>query len=377
MNKYLYGFLIFATFVCIGCEQNKNNQIAQGSTRRYEIDPFKSKDRRTSLLDRTNEVESSPNEEPATTPTGKSSQSSGVMTFGSGGGLTPGAALLSNQSGGSTGSEQTFDMRLLDVTTVGADYKLAFDQAQEHMRRGQYQQALVRLDEAKALEPKNVAAYLGEAVCYFHLQNLGKSLAAMEFVVRNEPDNAVYLGNRAMILQTMGDNLGALDGWNVVLKKLPEDVGALSSRAYLYGLLGNHKAAVGDYDLLIRLDPMNSLHFINRGVAYYKQQKFKEAVQDSTKAISLNPKSIDGHLLRALSKALQNDVAGGRPDYDEAVKLGLQEKVAANWRRLFYPPNAPSPNQPSSGPATTAPPSGAAAAEVQKSNGTESGNSKP
>lgn len=349
MSKYLPVCVVVLTFLTVGCERNKNNQIAANSTRRYEIDPFKNKQRRTSLLDRTDDSASS-SSEAATTPTSDGTTSAGgVLTFGSGAGLTPGTGIIGNSTAATTRPEQSFDLRLLDVTTVGADYKAAFEQAQELMKKGQYQQALLRIDEAKSIDPKNVAAYVGEAVCYFHLKNLGKSLAAMEFVVRNEPNNLVYIGNRALIRQALEDNSGAIEDWSVVLKKQPEDIGALASRASLYGLVGNHKAAIADFDVLIRLEPTNAVHFINRGVANYKLQKWKEAIDDATKAIERDAKTLDGFLLRALCKAIQKDVAGGRADFDEAVRFGLPEAVVARWRPLFYPPAAATSSGPTTG----------------------------
>jgi hypothetical protein len=69
----------------------------------------------------------------------------------------------------------------------------------------------------------------------------------------------------------------------------------------------------------------------------------KEAAADATSAMDLQPNLIDAHFLRAVCRFHLQDVTGGSSDFDEAVRLGLDPKMAATWRLAFYPNEAGGP----------------------------------
>jgi tetratricopeptide (TPR) repeat protein len=349
MTTTLLALCLFAG----GCGDNKRDQ-SLGLGRRNEIDPFKG--RQSTLIDRARR-----NEELNTTgssmpddgrPTGREKQT-GVITFGAVGGLTPGGAL-----GGGLGEsvvaakpvkvdDKSFDLRMVEVNSVGADYKVQFDRGEELLKKGQFDQALVCFDEAKALNPKNYAAYVGEAFCYYRKENFGRALAAIDFAIRSAPDQTPLYSHRGNIRVMLGDQSGAIDDFTTVLNRTPDDLQTRATRASMYTQLKNYPAAVADYDALIKAQPNNVGALINRAVVYFHMRRQRDAIADATAVIKFEPRMIDAYFLRAIAYAQLNEAATGRPDYDEAVRLGLNEKAAANWRPAFYPPTpTPPPTSP-------------------------------
>lgn len=336
--RYYAPWLVLPLMFSSGCGDNRTQTLGYG--RKNEIDPFKG--RQPTLIDRARRQDdlqtsdSSAHEDGArSTGTGKQS---GVITFGSGGGLTPGGP-LAVATKPTNADDKEFDLRLVEVASVGTDYKLQFDRGEELMKKGMLDQALLCFDEAKAIDPKNFAAYVGEAFCYFRKENYGRALAAIDFAIRTAPEQTALFSHRGQIRLMLADQSGAAEDFSTVLTRTPNDLQTRSNRAGVYTQLKNYPAAIADYDALIKAQPNNAGALINRAVVYYHMRRPKDAIADATAVMKIEPKMIDAYFLRAISYAAMNEAATGRADFEEAVRLGLNEKVAAGWRPAFYPPN--------------------------------------
>lgn len=332
-----------AVVAICGCNPSKQEQAAQSLNRRVDFDPFKDKPRTTGLIERATAEDNQLTSANTTATGSQTSSGSGrdkgsftTFGFGAGVGETPkgeGYFGLVNVSG----ADKSFDLNLLDVQNADKDYRDAYQLGEKFLNAQEYDKALAAFDDAQRLNPSNYAAYVGEGFCYFRKADYGKALAAMEFAIRAAPQMAALYAHRGHIYLRTGQNRQALDDFTKVLEAQPDDVGARVVRAQIYGLLDNQTAAIADYDLAIRAAPADPILLLNRAVAYYKSGRHKAAIDDASAALRLNPKLIDGYFLRAVAKLQLKDAAGGRPDFDEAVKLGLDPRVAAGWRPAFHP----------------------------------------
>lgn len=332
-----------------GCERRTETMSAPRSFgKQFELDTQR---RRTSLLDRTDDVSTA---EGKVVPDGETpaaggapygpNRDTGILTFGAtGGGVTAGGWTIDAEPRiASAGSDNaSFDLRLLDVNTVESSYKELFDRGDALLQRGQFSQALLCFDEAKQINPRNYAAYVGEAFCYFQTQDFGKALAAIEFAIKSAPNLLMLYGHRGNIRARLGDYNGAIDDVTRLVKADPEDAAALATRAQLYSQVGNYQATIADYTAALKLKPGDVILLINRGVAHYRRRQMTEAVADATAVIEKQPNLIDGYFLRAVAKYQSQGAAAGRDDFDQAVRLGLDAKVADTWRRAFHPEGEP------------------------------------
>lgn len=328
--------------VC-GCERRSESMPTRHSFgKQFELDTQR---RRTSLLDRTDDVSTA---EGTTATDGAASNSgsvrpgrdSGILTFGAtGGGVTAGGWTIDAEPQiASAGSDNaSFDLRLLDVNTVESAYKELFDRGEALLQRGQFHQALLSFEEAKAINPRNYAAYVGEAFCYFQTKDFGKAQAAIEYAIKYAPNLLMLYGHRGNIRARLGDYNGAIDDFTRLIKDNPQDATALASRAQFYSQVGNHPAAIADYTAALKARPGDVVLLINRGVGYYRRRQMPEAIADATAVIERQPNLIDAFFLRAVAKYQSQGAAAGRDDFDQAVRLGLDAKVADTWRKAFHP----------------------------------------
>lgn len=337
----LVGLSIGGIVAVGGCDTRPDTlRQRQAFGKQFELETQR---RRTSLLDRTDDVS---NAEGVTAPE-KDKASSAVaggwrsnseaMALGPlAGDVTAGLWTFSEEQRVEA-NRKSVDVALVDANAVGADYKAAFDRGEEMMRRGDFTHALLCFDEAKAINPQSYAAYVGEAICYFNTNDFGKALAAIEYAIKYSPDQMLLYSHRGNIKARLGDYNGAIDDYTRIIKANPEDVGALASRAQFYTQIGNHTAAIADYTTGLKIKPGDVVLLINRGVSYYRRRMMKEAVADSTAAIERQPNFMDAYFLRAISKVQLVGNGAGREDFDEAVRLGLNAKMADMWRKVFHP----------------------------------------
>jgi tetratricopeptide (TPR) repeat protein len=327
-----------------GCEHRSDSTSSQRAFgKQFELDTTQR--RRTSLLDRTDDVSaaegpSASGDDSSATGDSRYGRDSGILTFGAtGGGVTTGGWTIDAEPriASAGGDNATFDARLLDVNTVETSYKEQFDRGEALLQRGQFQQALLCFDEAKQINPRNYAAYVGEAFCYFQTGDLGKAEAAIEFAIKLAPKVMLLYGHRGNIRARRSDYNGAIDDYTRLVKANPEDVGALATRAQLYNQVGNFQATIADYTAALKVKPGDPALLINRGVAHYRQRHMAEAVADATAVLEKQPNLIDGYFLRAVAKYQSQGAAAGRSDFDEAVRLGLDARVADTWRTAFHP----------------------------------------
>lgn len=262
----------------------------------------------------------------------------GVLTFGAtGGGVGSRGQILGKSQPGGGPNNTTFDIRLLDVETVDKRYKEHYDRAQALLEAKQFDQALVAFDEAKAINPRNHSAYVGEAFCYFHKKNYGKSLAAIDFAIANAPNVPLLLNYRGQIRAQLGDFNGAIDDFSKIIKGDPRDAVSLSIRAQYEVETGSFQAAIADYNAALKERPNELVWVLSRGWAFFRAGRFREAAADATTLLQKEPKLIDAYFLRSAARWRMQDLVGGKSDFDEAVRLGLDEQRVNMLRPAFYP----------------------------------------
>jgi tetratricopeptide (TPR) repeat protein len=123
-----------------------------------------------------------------------------------------------------------------------------------------------------------------------------------------------------------------------VIKENSRDAVALALRAQFESQLGNYPAAINDYTAALKEKPGELLWIYNRGWAHFNSGRFRDSSADAGKILELQPNVAEAYFLRSASKLRLNDLAGGKTDFDTAVQLKLDDRLAAQLRPVYYPP---------------------------------------
>ncbi|MEL7039056.1 MAG: tetratricopeptide repeat protein [Cyanobacteria bacterium J06592_8] len=127
------------------------------------------------------------------------------------------------------------------------------NQAMKLIESGNYQGAIIRLNQAVELNPGQVEAYLNRGVAYSELESHGSAIANYDKAIQLSPNNADAYYYR-------GDE---------------------------YLQAGNAPKALADYNKAIQLNPNYSQAYLDRGFIYYQQGDGLKAIEDLQKAADL------------------------------------------------------------------------------------------
>jgi tetratricopeptide (TPR) repeat protein len=127
--------------------------------------------------------------------------------------------------------------------------------------------------------------------------------------------------NFARLLQTAGDDAGALDEWRRVLRLMPHNPQAHYSLGNLLDSLGRSAEAQAFFREALRLRPEFSEALNGLGLCLVSQGKFAEAVSCYTQAIRFNPDFAEGRVNLGLVLLHLGKTAEAIAQYEEALRL--------------------------------------------------------
>jgi tetratricopeptide (TPR) repeat protein/S1-C subfamily serine protease len=202
---------------------------------------------------------------------------------------------------------------------------------------GDLTNALKAFDKAIALVPQIIAAdrehKIKKADFYylwkyrsFALKGLGDdrgALAAISEAIRLEPEDIIFLNEKARLLSNLGDKKGAISIYDLIITK-GRKAWAYYNRGIYKSELGDKKGAIADNDIAIRINPQFAQAYYNRGVDKSKLGDKKGAISDYDIAIRINPQFAQAYYNRGVDKSKLGDKKGAISDYDIAIRINPQ-----------------------------------------------------
>jgi tetratricopeptide (TPR) repeat protein len=182
---------------------------------------------------------------------------------------------------------------------------------------GQLQDASHLLERCLELAPNYHAARHTYAIVLMRRQEPEAAIVEAEKLLAQEPDNPNFLTLKAGIMTRIGDQSGALEIYEKVLKFYPNQARAQMSYGHTLHAVGRVEEAIEAYKNCIRLSP-------DVGGAYWSLANLKtfrfsdEDIDNMRDQVTSEGGDADdqSHLAFALGKALED-----RKEYDESFKF--------------------------------------------------------
>jgi tetratricopeptide (TPR) repeat protein/predicted Ser/Thr protein kinase len=121
--------------------------------------------------------------------------------------------------------------------------------------RKEYDEAIMELNEAIRLNPKNAPAFILRGRAWYWKNEYDKAIGDFDEAIRLDPDSA----------------------------------NAFVWRGRAWYRKKEYDRAIQDYDEAVRLDPNNFDAFFRRGLAWYRKKEYDQAIRDFDQAIHLQP----------------------------------------------------------------------------------------
>jgi tetratricopeptide (TPR) repeat protein len=157
------------------------------------------------------------------------------------------------------------------------------------LRLGRLDGALADYVEAARLDPRDGAAFLGQALVYITRGDAGMALAYLDRAVALAPKLADAHYQRARCNQRLDQIDDAVEDVSRALELDPAAVAPRRLRAELFFRLGRAEDAYADIAQLVNRAPTDPVVYHLRGKLEFRRSRFEAAVADLTTALKLDP----------------------------------------------------------------------------------------
>ncbi len=195
-----------------------------------------------------------------------------------------------------------------------------------HADRGDVEEALALLDAALALRPPlsprmRVGLWVNRGLMYMKAERLDEALVDLDRAVAIEPRNLAALANRSNLHQRCGRLELALADLDRALAIAPEDPRLLCNRGRVRVAQGDYEAALLDYDRAIRNDPRQHEIWVNRAEARRRLGDEVGAMADFHAALRIYPGDAMAHFGLGHGALRRGEVDLALEHLDRAVEL--------------------------------------------------------
>jgi tetratricopeptide (TPR) repeat protein len=224
-----------------------------------------------------------------------------------------GSAGIARLRGGGTGGAP--------VPPLSAAAAREFDQAVGHFGRGQYDQAIARLDRAIQLEPKYAPAYYNRGLAYHNKGDLDAAMRDYTRAIELDPKLASAYANRGGLLARRGEHDAAIRDYTKAIELDRQNAAAYIARGVAYFDMQQYDRAVADYTEGIRIDPKNAVAYYERGIAYLQKGQLDAAIRDFTQRLDRDRRNPCAFCYRGFALGKKGNEAAAKRDYADAVRL--------------------------------------------------------
>lgn len=151
---------------------------------------------------------------------------------------------------------------------------------------------------------------------------IGNYLGAIEnfnIVIKFKPQLPGPYYYRGVGKHQLEDFRGAIRDYNKAISIKPYYPDAFMHRGLAFLELKNYEAAINDYNKALDLDPDNAIIYNNRGIAKLSQKDIEGAIEDYNKALEINPKFINSFINRSNANILKGDIKEAIRDLNRAI----------------------------------------------------------
>ena len=210
----------------------------------------------------------------------------------------------------------------------------AIARGNEKVKLGDFKGALIELDKAIALNPKDEIAYTRRGVVNYELGKLPQAIMDFNKVIELSPNSFFAYHNRAALKVKTGDLQGAIADYDMAIKLNPKSSEEYFSRGEAKFNMNSFGEALSDLDIAIKFNQKNAQFYLLRASTYYNLKEFKKALIDFDEAVKLNSNDANSYFKRAITKLQLDMKDGALKDLQEASRLGNKE--AEGYIRKFF-----------------------------------------
>jgi len=187
------------------------------------------------------------------------------------------------------------------------------------IKNKQYKEAIVSLDSALRLEPKEPNYFVNRGMAWAKLRDTTAAIADYQHALTIEPNHPLATHNLAVIKRAKGEIQESEKLLDEAISQNPGLPYPYAERGYYRLMNNNLKGALEDYNKVLSMDKKDEESYLNRGLVKEKLKDLNGAFTDYTEAISLKTDYERAWLNRANLLVKMNRTGEAIEDYTVAL----------------------------------------------------------
>lgn len=184
------------------------------------------------------------------------------------------------------------------------DFLTGYSRAKIHYVQGEFDQAVVALNNAYGVAPPGerdssdgIESRFLLGNCYLRMGRLAEARDAYEQFIAANPKEPEAFTNLGLVLAKLGDEEAALKTYSSALRLDEKLVTVLSNRGTLYLKLHRYDDAIRDFSSVLTQEPSNADALYKRAYSYCQKGSPKKAQEDLAKILQVQPTHDDARTL--------------------------------------------------------------------------------
>jgi tetratricopeptide (TPR) repeat protein len=224
-----------------------------------------------------------------------------------------------------------FEAELKEHPKSADAQKLTILTAMSHYGAHQYTKATPYLEQAVAVDPRNLTLLLTLAHCYLWTKQLDPVMNVFKQILMVDPDSAEADMIAGEALDEKGDQEGAVEQFKAAAKANPKEPNVHFALAYLFWTMKRYDQAIPEFKTELENDPKNYQAMIYLGDTYVRQNEFDEAKTVLQKAVESQSSVPLVHLDMGIVDMEIGDNQGAAKELNKAIALE-PDNVDAHFR---------------------------------------------
>lgn len=270
----------------------------------------------------------------------------------------------------------SFTTGYLGIATSSAQNTPQIQAAQHLLDKGEYMQALIKLDSAALLTPDNAQIFalqgqakanLGDcsgaieswdtygsldkdnswkidglkADCYIQQGKHEEAIDAISKYLVHDPYNGHFYLMRGHEYYLTSKYARSVQDYSTIIDRKLQGHNTFEvyyKRGLAYAEFGMHKEALADFDKVVKLYPQFNYGYFYRGSSYWHLGEYDKAIADFSKAIELDHKDLHSYFNRGLCYQSEKDYDKALADFSKVIQLdpGFDEAYNQMAMTMYY-----------------------------------------
>ena len=219
------------------------------------------------------------------------------------------------------------------------DAKLAYNEANNNFKKGQFDAALASYDKAIALDPNKSQAFYGKGLTLARLRNNDEALVAYQKALAIDPSNEQAYSAMGSLYNSIGKYNEAIEAYKKAVDLNQTRYTTIYNLGLVYSQIKDFKNAINTFRMATQVKPDYYKAFISLGVAYMENGQIDQAIMAFESALGIKGDLDEAHYRLAVAFNKAGQYQDALKSAQEALKTTRRYRAAVSFEAGYASKN--------------------------------------